>query len=253
VPWIIELSGGFGQVADSEGVDAFARAIEAVLEGRLPVDATVARSRLIEAIGERAVGRQAREVYEGAVGEGVRGLAGVAPEPSATGLDRDTGGGHSATEPPAGMPRLLAATGRDQALRLVAELPIGLQQRIALIVPARAANPDENAPPVELSGVQVVDAEPVPPPTPRPSGRSPVTRVRRALWRPAPTGPELLESAVLGAAKRSRSGGLPVVFVALDAPAAALIGRLDSRRVRLAPGGLRWLADRWDAERPTDN
>jgi hypothetical protein len=56
----------------------------------------------------------------------------------------------------------------------------------------------------------------------------------------------------VGAARAARSGRSPVEVVAIDAPAAALIGRLKAPWVRLAPGALRWLADRWDAETSRD-
>ena len=43
-----------------------------------------------------------------------------------------------------------------------------------------------------------------------------------------------------------------VEAVALDAPAATLIASLAASGIRLAPGALRWLADRWDAEAGSD-
>jgi hypothetical protein len=39
-----------------------------------------------------------------------------------------------------------------------------------------------------------------------------------------------------------------IEVVAIDAPAVALVARRGGRQFRLAPGALRWLADRWDAE-----
>jgi glycosyl transferase family 1 len=259
VPWIIELSGGYGRVADGDGADAFGRAIEAVLDGGLAVDAAVARSRLIEAIGERAVGRQARELYERAITKDM-------PEHSIPALSvarraelpGGTAGSPYPTHPSSSLPGLLVATGRDQALRLVAELPVRLQQRMTLVVPARtadaadAASAAEDRLVVRAPALHVVDADPVPPPTRRPHGRGPLTRLRGALWHPAPTGPELLARAVIAAAGRSSTGRAPVEIVAIDAPAAALVAGLDAQRVRLAPGGLRWLADRWDAEALAD-
>ena len=239
VPWIIELSGGFGHVAIGDDANAFAIAIEAVLDGHLPVDAATARARVIGAIGERAVTKQTLEVYRQAIADGV-------PDPADATASPSKRRGQAA--PSAELPHLLVATGRDQALRLVAELPIGLQERLVLIVPPPAANAAEDSNTGEGSIARLVQAEYVQPPPPRPRGRGPLARLRRATWRPGPSADDLLAKAVLTAARDAPANEGAVEFVALDAPAAALIGRLDARRVRLAPGALRWLADRWDME-----
>jgi len=66
VQWIVELSGGYGRVADGDDPESFARAIEGVIDGPLPVDAATARARLVEAVGEAAVARRAIELYRSA-------------------------------------------------------------------------------------------------------------------------------------------------------------------------------------------
>ena len=139
VPWIIELSGGFGRVAAGDDADAFARAIEAVLDGPLAVTAAAARARLIGAIGERTVGRQARQLYVQAVEERA-----PAPETGERPAPPRARGGTAtrAGAAPSTLPRFLVATGRDQALHLVAGLPVALQRRLVLVVSpptARAA------------------------------------------------------------------------------------------------------------------
>ena len=241
VPWIIELSGGFGQVADDEDAESFARAIEMVLDGNLPVDAATARASLVEAIGERSIGRQAFELYRSEIATDVAGRPAATHPAAKTAPTGPTAVGH------APLPRVLVATGRDQGLRLVAELPLDLQRELTLVVPAPTADSDQGGSTGAGSAVRLVEADPIPLPTRRPYGRSPLTRLRGALWHPAPTGDELLARAILAEARRTRTGSGPVDYVALDAPAAAMIERLDDTRVRLAPGALRWLADRWEA------
>lgn len=246
VPWIIRLSGGYGSVADGNDAHAFANAIEAVLAGAVHVDAASARSRLVEAIGERAVAGQAIELYEQAIGRD-RGVPRPMVEP-ATVTRSALASTASPAGPPADLPRVLLATGRDQARRLVADLPIELQGRLVLVLPAPIAATDD-ADDGAVPSIRIVEAEPIPPPRPRPRGRSPMARVRRALFRPAPSGDELLAEAIQSAAQATGLGRGPVEVVAIDAPAAAFIERLGPGRVRLAPGSIRWLADRWDAER----
>jgi glycosyltransferase involved in cell wall biosynthesis len=239
VPWIVELSGGFGRVADDDDPEAFARAIEGVLDGGLPVDAATARARLVQAVGEAAVARRAIELYQSAVA-------------GATDTERATPGAHDVASVPAApsgrrdLPRVILATGRDQARRLVAALPAELQAQLVLVLPAPIGDVDEAGAAGVFAG-RIVEAEPVPPPKPRPRGRSPLARVRRAVFRPSPTADELLARAVDAAARTTGSGRGPVEIVAVDAPAVAFVARLGTRRARLAAGSLRWLADRWDA------
>ena len=235
VPWILSLSGGFGSVATGDDSEAFATAIMAVLDGRLAVDATTARARLVAAVGEIAVARQALKIYRAAIKEGSeeRPLLDMPPRPSPTHAELP-------------LPRVLVATGRDAALRVVGDLPEDLRDRLVLVMPPRKEGAIEE--PYAKPPMPWIEPPPVQPPKPRPQGRGALARVGRLLYRPAPTGEELLIGAILGAARGAQTGHQPVQLVALDAPAAALIGRLDPRIVRLAPGSLRWLADRWDAE-----
>jgi glycosyltransferase involved in cell wall biosynthesis len=251
VPWIVELSGGYGRVADGDDPESFARAIERVLDGPLPIDAATARARLVQAVGEAAVARRAIELYRSAI-DGANAGRGAAPDgrdvPSPPGADL----AHEAATTTArrDLPRVILATGRDQARRLVEALPIGLQAQLVLVLPAPIGDVDDPGP-ARSGAVRVVEAEPVPPARPRPRGRSPVARLRRAVFRPAPTADEVLAGAVDAAARTTGSARGPVEIVAIDAPAVAFVTRLGTRRARLAPGSLRWLADRWDAEAHT--
>jgi glycosyltransferase involved in cell wall biosynthesis len=229
VPWVVEQAGAYGRVAADDSVEAFAAAIEAGLDGSFAVDARAARARLLEAVGSSAVASRAIEVYSSAIGAGERAPDAATPSTSTPVSPRH-------------MPTVVVASGWDHGWRLVADLPAALRDELTLVVPSR---PDGAA------GRPVtgwIEAAPVPPPTRPPSGRSPITKLRRLLYRPAPTGEQLLGRAMLGAVHGRRSGRGPMPVVALDAPAAVLIDSLDRRQVVLAPGSLRWLADRWDAE-----
>ena len=237
VPWIVERSGGFGQVADGDEPEAFARAIETVLQGGLSIDAASARRRLVDAVGALAVGRQAVELYRGAIGADadVRVVAGA--------VSRADPPRHTA----AALPCIILATGRGQARHMVGQLPVGLQERVVLVLPAAVGDPEEPDP-EPLPTARIVEAAPVPPPKPKPRGRSPLARLRRAFFRPAPTADDQLAEAITRAARLAGLRGSPVEVVAIDAPAVMVVERLGPTRTALAPGSLRWLADRWDAE-----
>lgn len=230
VPGIIERAGGFGRVASDDSVEALAAAIEGALDGRFDVDAKAARRRLVEWLDAPEVARQALAVYESVLADGERGESSQA----ASRVDN----------PHQPLPRLLVATGWDAGWHLVAQLPDRLRADVSVVLPAR---PDGAT---ERPSSNWVEALPVPPPTRPPSGRSPLTKIRRLLYRPPPTGDELLGQAIVGAARGVPGRGRgPVQVVALDAPAAVLIDELGGKGFLLAPGALRWLADLWDAQR----
>jgi glycosyltransferase involved in cell wall biosynthesis len=235
VPWIVELSGGFGSVAEGDGAPALATAIELVLDGAFPVDAATARARLVETVGEAAVARQAIDLY--------RALQADSAPPARPAIDAPARGGR-----PAGpLPRLVLATGRIQGRRMVEALPDGLRAGLVLVVPAATSEADE--PDIaSMPGLRVVEADPVPPPRPRPRGRGPLARLRRTVFRPAATADDQLAAALDKAAGADASTPGPVDVVAIDAPAVTFLARRGGTRYRLAPGSLRWLADRWDAE-----
>ncbi len=253
IPWIVEQSGGFGQIADDGEAKALAAAIEQILAGGLSVDAATARRRLVEALGEEAVARQTISVYRQSIAS--------APEKTSTGRHREETAGPSpapgqaiavARTTPTDLPAILVATGRDHALPLVTTLPADLLARLTLVVPAWREGASEPA--NTIWPIRLIEAAPVEPRQPRPTGRGPLAGLRRALGRPAPTAEELLTNAILAAVAQIRGGartnppGGPVKMVAIDAPAAALITGLAGKSVRLAPGALRWLVDRWDAD-----
>ena len=237
VPWIVELSGGFGRVAATDEAESFAAAIESVLDGDIPVDAGAARERLVDAVGAGAVATRAIEIYREVVGDRSHSSDATerGPGVAATGV----------VTPP--FPRVVLATGREQGRQLVRVLPSELQQRIVLVLPAHIGDP-EDPDQVTNPTARIVEAAPVPPPKPKPRGRSPMARLRRAFFRPAPTADDVLAAAITEAAGLVGLGRGPVDIVAVDAPAVMVVERLGPTQTRLAPGSLRWLADRWDAE-----
>jgi hypothetical protein len=116
-----------------------------------------------------------------------------------------------------------------------------------LVIPSRPGSAPPDPGDATPEGVRLIEAAP-----PRyerpPSGRSPISRLRRATWRPPLTADEELTVAIRRAIAETEREGAPLELVALDAPAAAIVAGIDPRRVRLAPGSLRWLADRWAAQ-----
>ena len=245
VPWIVELSGGFGAVADGDDPASFARAIRTVLDGRLTSSAEAARARLVASVGTKAVTAAMLDVYREAV-------AASAPLPVRPGGGPAASAATPRTTPTAvprvasSLPRVLVATEREQSIPRAAGLPEGLREQVILVVPPLpdpAPAPGSAAP---LDGLRVVEAAPVRHERP-PKGRGPIARLKRATWKPPLTADGELALAVRNAAGEGRGRG-PHEVVALDAPAAVIVDAMDDRRVRLAAGSLRWLADRWDAE-----
>ncbi len=243
VPWIVELAGGFGAVARGDDEAAFAAAIETALDGRLPVEAAEARARLVAEVGQAAVAARTLACYGEAIGEASDGGPAEAPFVSRAPAPQPPVPAARSTD----LPRILVATGRDQALRLVSELPASLCERVVLVVPPRSDDtpPDpDGAPPAAVRLMEAAEARYERPP----SGRSPISRLKRATWRPPLTADGELAVAIRRAVDEIQPRREPLELIALDAPAAVIVAGLDPRQVRLAPGSLRWLADRWDAE-----
>lgn len=238
VPWIVELSGGYGAVADGDDAAAFAAAIETVLDRRLPVSAEEARTRLVATVGAAAVAERMIACYRD-----ITDAAGSTPRAAAS----EPTGAPAAAPAQVAMPRVLVATERIESLWRVADLPGELRRRIVLVLPPPTSGASADTDHPVPGEVRLVEAAPARYER-QPSGRSPIARFKRATWRPPLTADEELAVAIRRAVAEQGEVREPVDVVALDAPAAALIAGLDPRRARLAPGSLRWLADRWDAE-----
>jgi glycosyltransferase involved in cell wall biosynthesis len=237
VPWIIDLSGGFGAVATGDDDAAFASAIMTLLDRPPAVSAAVARSRLVDAVGSSAIAADALTLYRSVAGRGV----GVS-ESDLTAV------AHARPERSGGVPSVLAARDRGHAAKTVAKFPEGLRRHLVLVASRpgpRAVTTTEQINNAMHPG-RFVEADPVPA---RRRGWGPLARVQRAVQRPQPTVDDVLASAILHVASGVRGGDEPIEVVALDAQAAAIVARLDPTKVRLAPGSRRWLADLWDVQR----
>lgn len=251
VPWIVDRSGGFGAVAENDDPSSFAAAIETVLDGPLAVDAATARCRLARDFGAESIAQKAVEHYDAVI---ERAHSSAARQPRAPGdpvaPSPDPGDAAAPSiEPPSQyrdsrrFPTVLLAKDRSQAMRHVPHLPPDLRSRLVLVVP-RAGH---RAAPDGLGdlGVRLVEVERSSAGRGKFLGSRRLARLRRTGDKPVNTKRPFAD-AVLAIAATVRPDSEAVVVVAIDAAAAALVGRLDSTQVRIAPGGLRWLADCWD-------
>ena len=172
VPWVVGLSGGFGAVADGDDVAAFARAIEAVLDRRIPIGSQEARGRLVAAVGTVAVTARVVGVYREVIAE-----AGAAERPD------DAVRASHATSTALPLPSVIVATEREQSIPRVAALPDELRAQVVLVVPARADGTPAQPPAPAGGTLRLVEAAPARFERP-PRGRGPVARFKRATWKP---------------------------------------------------------------------
>jgi glycogen synthase len=251
VPWIVDRSGGFGAVVERDDPGSFAAAIQGVLDGPLPVDAAVARARLTDEFSAEVVAQKAVAHYEGVLDRLHSSAALPAPRPTPGDVVAPSAASASPARLPGPLPTVLLATGRDQAFRHVQHLPVDLRRRLVLVVPQTvggAASDGLRSDGLRELGVRLVEVDLTPIPAAAPVPSRGLGRLRRADRTP-PKKPRVpLASAVLKVAAGLRLDGAPVKVVAIDAPAAALVARLNPAKVRLAAGSLRWLADCWDAQ-----
>ncbi|HET7725838.1 MAG TPA: glycosyltransferase [Candidatus Limnocylindrales bacterium] len=232
VPWIIETAGGFGAVAGDGTPEAFASAILGLLERPPPVNPGEARGRLESAFGAAAVARAAVERYPDGSGG-----TGVVPAPSNNPL-----------------PSVLVGIERAPTLRAFDALPATVRTGLSIVtaagegmpetVPARLIEPDLDAGHRRaLADFDAASAGVGRRLVARLGGRSPAAeRTRLVAGRPAARQRALAEALreVIG-----RDG--PVAVMATDLGGTAAI--LDNAGVAtLAPGGVRWLADRADED-----
>ena len=236
VPWIVETAGGFGAVAGDDTPEAFAATILGLLERPPAVDPAEARRRLESAFGPAAVARAALARYRG--GSGLP--ADLTPALPAR-----------SDEP---LPSVLVGIERAPTLRAVDALPAHVRRGLTVVTaagegmleaaPARLIEPDLDADHRRaLAGFDAASAGVGRRLVARLGGRSPAgDRARLVASRPA------ARRRALAAALREvigRDG--PVAVVATDLGGAAAI--LDNAGVAtLAPGGVRWLADRADED-----
>lgn len=237
VPWIVETAGGFGAVAGDDTAEALAAAVLALLEGPPAVDAADARRRLESAFGPAALARAALARYPD--GSGVA----TGPAPALPTMSQGP------------LPSVLVGIERGPTLRAVEALPAEIRRELTVITAAGEGIPGE--PPGRLVD-RDLDADHRQALTAfdaasagvgrrlvaRLGGRSPAAdRARLVASRPA------ARQRALAAALRDVAGrDGPVAVVATDLGGAAAVLH-DADVATLAPGGVRWLADRVDEGR----
>jgi hypothetical protein len=207
------------------------------------MEAAEARERLVAAVGQAAVAAMTLACYREAAGDATAGDGAATEAPRAPSHPNQP----APSSPAADLPRILVATERDQALGLVAQLPQGLREQVVLVIPSRPDGATTDPGGSTSVGVRLVEAAPAHAQR-QPSGRSPISRLRPGPSRPPMTADERLAVAIRGAVADTQRGHGPLEVIALDAPAAVIVAGLDPQQVRLAPGSLRWLADRWGAD-----
>ncbi len=242
VPWVIEMSGGFGEVAEGDDSDAFVRAVERVLDRREDpkggLDATAAaaaRERLLASVGPAAVAAAWMGRYEEVTGRRTTRIARTGP------AGRVAQGEHNGTTD---LPLVLAGASREEALTLVGRLPASVRAHVTLLTVPGPESPAPGAAPARIIDVRIPAIA-----GSGPSGTGLAARVLRRTLRASgldrrTEGIELAawRQAIVDVVEAHGAGNRTVVPI--DATAAVAVAGLADRGVRLAPGGLRWLADR---------
>lgn len=273
---IVGPDGRFGELATDRSPAALAEAVRRLLARRESFDPAAMRAHVEASFAAPAVAAHTIELYEAMVGGG-RGTA--SHRPAADRAGAVTGGARDA-EPAAPVPfgpPLIVGLVRSLAMSRLAALPPGLAHRLTVVTSTPAAEVGETG---GVRGAETAPANGVP------AGRwldlDPERAYRRRLAElggPAPAGGglrRLLSAARAPKTERERrnliarraelrrqatelflraaweEAGRPAFVLALDADDVLAVEPLLAAGARLAPGGLRWLVDRWDeAGRPT--
>jgi len=275
---IVGRDGRFGAIATSTAVPALADAIDRALAASAHMDRAAMRAHVEANYAAPAVARRAIEAYEGLMVQARRQRRGV-PAGRAAEEASETEPG-DATADDFRLPLVLALA-RGQAIERVALLPADLRDRLTIVTSPRGRYADDRELPVwgdwlELDQERFYrDALAALEQSTRPAGgfgrlkaalRGPnIERLRKDLAaRKDDVGRDgtqrFLETAATripsvgghGTGQASRGSESARWIVALDADDILLAGSLGAAIGPVAPGGLRWLADAWDAaDRPT--
>ncbi len=251
---------------------AMAAAILATLARREAFDPDRLRGRAVERFGGGAVGSQVLAIYREAVGDAAVPPSATGGTPSATGgtpsaaEDAKTGSDTATAATPHPLP-LVVAFNRVQAARLLSPLPAALLAGLTVVT---AEDPGDQPLPAGLGRVIAVDldagyqaalreARPVQPRglvgrvvrfarDPGASDRIAAVHAGRSEYRLETAGRQVVEAA---RAARQSPGERPAAvpdLLCLDGYDVLAAGpAIDSGVARLAPGSVRWLADRWAA------
>ena len=275
---IVGRDGRFGAIATSTAVPALADAIDRALAASAHMDRAAMRAHVEASYASPAVARRAIEAYEGVMAQTRRQLRGVpAGRAAEEASETDPGGGQAdAFRLP-----LVLALARGQAIERVALLPADLRDRLTIVTSPRGRYADDRELPVWGDWLEVDqerfyrDALAALEQSTRPTGG--FGRLKAALGGPnierlrkdlaarkddvrREGTQRFLETAATripsvgrrGTGEASRGSDPARWIVALDADDILLAGSLGAAIGPVAPGGLRWLADAWDAaDRPT--
>ena len=269
---IVGRDGRFGAIATSTAVPALADAIDRALAAANRVDRTAMRAHVEDSYAAPAVARRTIEAYAGVMaqtrnqprrGGGTLAAAGRAPR---------------GERPDAFRLPLVLALARGQAIERVALLPAALRDRLTIVTSPRGRYADDRELPpwgtwLELDQERFYrDALAELEQSARPTGgfgrlkaalggpnierlrkdlaarKDDVRRdgTRRFLEQAAARIPAAGDGRPGGASASGRAADPPWI-VALDADDIVLAATRGGSAGRVAPGGLRWLADAWDA------
>lgn len=245
---ILGEDGSLGEIAASAGAADLASAIERTLSRIDELEPERLRATVIDRYASSVVVAAVVDRYQALVGGPGHAAAEPGPVPGASAADRVAGQARP-TELP-----ILVALDRTNAERRLAALPADLCERLTVIT-----SPGEAAAEGEPSAARIVvtDVDRVRRLQTRRLRwirRGPLRRlVDRLLGAPGPRRTAALRVLILdvGSAEATPARGRPEIM-AVDVDDAAAVGPLvEAGAVRMRPGGLRALADRWDERRPT--
>ncbi len=254
-----------GALVPVDDPEAMASAILATLARRAAFDPGHLRARAVERFGAGAVGSQVLAVYRGAVG--IDAGADGGPH-AATDRRANAAGTSPAVRFPAHALPLVVAFNRVQAARLLAPLPTDLLAALTLVT---AEDPGDQPLPAGLGRVIAIDldagyqaavrdARPSQRPRglvgrvvrfardPGASDRIAAVHAARPEYRLATARQQVVEAARAARPSAGEDRTDPPDILCLDGyDVLAAESAIDAGVARLAPGGIRWLADRWAA------
>ena len=258
---IVGRDGRFGAVAPSTSVPALADAIDRVLALAPRVNRAAMRAHIEANFAAPAVARRTIEAYETAMVQTRSRPRPAAPWAQAAGVER----------PPLRLP-LVVALARGQAIDRVGALPAALRDRLTIITSPRGRYADDRDLPLwgdwlqldqegfYRAALEALERDGT-------ASKGGLGRLRSALGGPTMEGrpagsrgtarrdPARRNPAVRGGGDRPDRPAAgppgapeePIWIVALDADDIVLAARWGPNVGRVAPGGVRWLADSWDA------
>ncbi len=262
---IVGTDGACGEIAASAGEDDLAAAILRALDRRSTYDPSAMRARVLARSSEAAVRDATLALYAAAASDPVSAAeAGTAPvaRAAAEAAGVSVGGGASVPEIPPSARPLVVCLNRTVAMRALTRLPASVRSRMVVLT----GPPTRQAPDPAPSGETWLEHDPAGEYRTRmaelttQAGTGGVGRLRalassgsRHRERDAMAADRdgWIAAAAVRSLEAARSAatspdGLPPFLVAVEAADVTAALPLIDAGVPLAPGGLRWLADRED-------